>query len=73
MLRPDEQATVSRVLNREQNKYFPLTCEVVKELWEDFGDMGEYESNKLDTTSQTADETAAIIQKMLADGAFKII
>jgi chloramphenicol 3-O-phosphotransferase len=72
ILRPDEQATVSRVIDREKNQFFPLTDEVVKNLWNSFADMGIYESHKIDTTGLTADESAALIQKMLAEGAFRI-
>ena len=72
MLRPDEQATISRVINREQNANFPLTIQVIKDLWEDFSNLGEYESHKIDTTDLTADETAEMIEKMLAEGEFII-
>jgi cytidylate kinase len=73
VLRPSEQTTVLRVNNREQNEYFPLSDEVVKNLWRSFTDLGKYESHVLDTTAQTVDESAAHIQKMLLEENFRLV
>jgi len=70
MLRPDEQTVVSRVMNREKNKFFPLTAEVVKNIWENFGNLDIYESHVIDNGAQTVDESVAVIQKMLAERKF---
>ena len=72
MLRPDKETIVSRVINREQNKFFPLTAEVAKNLWEDFGVLDIYESHVINNSSQTIDETAAYIQGMLDEGKFAL-
>jgi cytidylate kinase len=73
VLRPSEQTTVLRVNNREQNEYFPLSDEVVKNLWRSFTDLGKYESHVLDTTAQTVVESAAHIQKMLLEENFRLV
>jgi hypothetical protein len=73
VLRPSEQTTVLRVNNREQNEYFPLSDEVVKNLWRSFTDLGKYESHVLDTTAQTVNESAAHIQKMLLEENFRLV
>lgn len=73
ILRPDEQTTVSRVTNRQQNDYFPLNNDVVKNLWRSLSDLGIYESHVVDTTAKTVDESVTIIQRMLLDDNFRII
>lgn len=72
VLRPDEQTTILRATNREQRDYFPLNCEAVKAVWRSFCDLGSYESNIIDTTGQTVDESVTLIQKMLLEGACPI-
>lgn len=72
VLRPDEQTTVSHVKNRHQNEFFTFTCEVIKDLWHSFSDLGIYKPHVIDTTALTIDESVALIQKMLAENAFKI-
>ena len=86
VLRPDEETTVARVIKRQwqnvnyenaedfrqESDYFPLTYEVVKDLWTSFTGLGIYESHVVDTTGQTVEESAAVIQKTLAENAFRI-
>jgi len=72
VLRPDEETTVLRAAERRQREFFPLNTDIVKDLWHSFTDLGVYESNVIDTTGQTAEESAAVIQKMLAENAFRI-
>ena len=72
ILRPDEETTVSRATERQQREYFPLNAEIIKDLWASFSDLGIYESHAIDTTAQTAEESVAVIQQMLADNAFRI-
>lgn len=73
ILRPSEEATVFRVLNREQNEYFPLNPEVVKALRQSLTGLGKYEPHVVDTTDQTVEESAALIQKMLLEDHFRIV
>ena len=72
VLRPNEQTTVSRVLSRKQQAVFPLSHETVKAMWRSFSALGEYETHAIDTTTQTTDESAAAIKKMLSEGAFRL-
>lgn len=71
-LRPSEAETVSRATTREQREYFPLNAEVVQELWQSIADLGAYESYAVDTTGQSVEESAALLQKMLRDGKFRL-
>ena len=72
VLRPDEQTTILRATDREQRDYFPLNYEVIKDIWRSLSDLGIYESNVIDTTDQTVDESVTLIQKMLLEGAYRI-
>ena len=85
-LRPGQQMTIERIINRkwqnanyenaedfrQDSDYFPLTYEVVKDLWDSLADLGEYEPHVVDTTNQTVEESVAVIRKMLAEDAFRI-
>lgn len=72
VLRPDEETTISRALERTQRDYFPLNREDIKNVWRSLSDLGKYESNVVDTTAQTIDESTVHIQKMLRTNAFRI-
>lgn len=72
VLRPDEETTISRALERTQRDYFPLKCDDIKNVWNSLSDLGEYESNIVDTTMQTVEESTLHIQKMLQSNAFRI-
>ncbi|MCL1857622.1 MAG: zeta toxin family protein [Oscillospiraceae bacterium] len=86
VLRPDKKTAVERVIKRQwqdaaydsiedfrqESDYFPLTYEVIKDLWDSFNDFGIYEPHVVDTTGQTVGESVAILQKMLAEDAFRI-
>lgn len=71
-LRPDERTTVSRVMNRKQNETIPLEENVVTGMWRSMGELGAYEAHALDTSAQTADETAACIQSILLGGGHRL-
>jgi len=73
VLRPTEEMTVLRAINREQRECFPLNEKVVKTLWLSLTNLGKYESNVVDTTAQTVEESVALIQKMLFEENFHII
>ena len=73
LLRPNEDTTVIRATIRQQNEYFPLNVKIIKDLWDSFNNLGKYESHVVDTTGQTLEESAAIIQKMLFENNFRII
>ena len=73
LLRPDEETTVLRAAARRQREFFPLDTENIRDLWNSFSNLGKYESHVVDTTGQTVEESAAIIQKMLDEGNFCIV
>jgi len=73
LLRPDKDTAVFRATTRQQRESFPLSVEVIKDLWDSFNNLGKYESHAVDTTGQTIEESAAIIQKMLSENNFRII
>lgn len=72
VLRPDEESTVLRASEREPRDCFPLSDETVKKMWHCFADLGEYEPHAIDTTGQTASQSAALIREHLRNGAFRI-
>ena len=47
--------------NRETN------IELVKTMWEQFADLGEYERNAIDTTHLTIRDTVSAIRKQVAE------
>lgn len=73
VLRPDEQTTVLRATERKQREFFPLNSEVLRDLWKSFMHLGKYEKHVLDTTGQTVDESAEVIQKMLFESKFRLV
>ncbi len=73
VLRPDEQTTVSRAMTRPQRECFPLEIDTIKHMWHFFDGLGVYESNTVDTTGQTPAESAALIRRLLDEGAFRLL
>ena len=41
VLRPDEQTTISRALEREQRDYFPLNRESIINVWRSLSELGK--------------------------------
>lgn len=72
ILRPDEETTVMRATERQQREFFPLNAEIIKDLWDSFTNLGKYEPYTVNTTGQTVEESAMIIQKMLFESNFRI-
>ncbi len=73
VLRPDEQTTIVRASERTQRDEFPLSRDVIANIWRSLSNLGDYESNVVDTTAQTVDESVAYIQKMLREKAFRLV
>lgn len=72
VLRPEEQTTISRALKRPQKDGFPLNRDAIISVWHSLSDLGKYESNVVNTTEQTIDESVVHIQRMLTGNAFRI-
>ena len=73
VLRPNEATAILRATERTQRDSFPLTVEAVKNLWYSFADLGVYKSNTVDTTGQTVEESARLIEKMINEDCFRIL
>ena len=73
VLRPNEQTTVTRAAEREQNILYPLETEFVLKIWSFFSDLGQYESHVIDTSAHILDESVALIQKKLVENTFLIV
>ena len=73
VLRPNEEITVSRVTARTPKDCFPLTAEVVRDLWHSFTNLGIYESHTVDTTGQTIEESAELIKNMISENYFRLL
>ena len=72
ILRPAEDSTVLRAAKRQQREQFPLDTEIIRNVWNSFNNLGEYESHVLDTTGQTIVESTAIIQNKLLGDEYRI-
>ena len=66
VLRPDEQTIVSRATGRNDEIALRDT-DVVKEMWQAFSDLGEYEAHAVDSSKQNINETALCIRQLLND------
>jgi len=72
VLRPSKEITVTRATRRAQRDFFPLSVENVEDVWDSFADVGIYEPHVVDTTGQTAVESAEAIKSMIKDGYFRV-
>jgi cytidylate kinase len=70
ILRPCEETTVSRFAERRDK--FSLNAEIVSDLWHNFANLSIYESNVIDTTGQTIEESVSLIKNMINEGCFRI-
>ena len=72
ILQPDREETVRRGLEREARAEFPLTRAVFEQMWDSFADLGAFAAHAVDTTGQSAAESAEMIREMLEQGAFRL-
>ncbi len=72
VLRPDVKTTVYRVAKRSENVGVPLEEAGVRQMWCEFSTLGAYESNAVDTTALTVEETVRCLQALLENGAFRL-
>jgi predicted kinase len=66
VLRPDETTTIDRAVAREGDAL--VDPEVVAAMWREFGDLGEYEANAIDTTGMSVDDTVGTVRSAIAAG-----
>ena len=55
-------------MGRDQQEESPLKEENVRQMWEMFSSLGGYEAFALDTTEQTAAESARLIRERIRAG-----
>lgn len=72
VLRPDEQTTVRRAAERAKQEECPLDETVVRSMWQMMASLGAYEDHAVNTSGQSLKESAALIQKRLAAGDFRL-
>ena len=70
ILRPDEQTTVARAVQRQAGAL--VNPEIVSHMWKYFADMGPYESHVLETTNHSIDESVATLRASLTTGAWRL-
>ena len=70
ILKPNLQETIRRADARESAPR--LSRETVEHMWNDFDRLGEYETHTVDTTCQSASESAEVIRRMLDAGDFRL-
>lgn len=57
-----KRATERAKLDRETN------IELVETMWEQFSNLGIYESNVIDTTTHSISDTVSTVREMIASG-----
>lgn len=65
ILRADKEETVQRAVRRSKLDR-ETNMELVEVMWQQFQDLGAYESNVIDTTECSLQETVSIIKKKIA-------
>ena len=71
VLRADKDVTLQRALGRAKLGRKANT-EIVEIMWKQFCELGRYESNVIDTTALSIEDTVAAIQRMVANGSARI-
>lgn len=78
VLRPDLATCLARATDRIAEEprvagHPPLTdTGPIRHMWEQFADLGRYESHVLDTTSLAATQTADRVSKAVAEGRLRV-
>jgi len=71
ILRPSKQVTIARATARKEANAL-TDVNAVTDMWQLFSDLGLYESHVIDTSNQSAEETVALILRLLNDNAMRI-
>ncbi len=67
VLRASKEETLKRVVEREKLDR-KTNIELVETMWEQFSNLGVYESNVIDTTTYTIKDVASAIKEKVASG-----
>jgi predicted kinase len=71
VLRPDSQTTLARAVGRTEPGAL-IDADPIRKMWQDFADLGQWESHVLDTTGMTLEESVAAVQERLAGGLLRL-
>lgn len=69
ILRATKEETIKRAINRtklDEN----ANIELVEKMWEQFNDLGTYESNIIDTTNQSIEKSVSAIKTIIEKKSF---
>jgi hypothetical protein len=70
VLRPSRDTAIGRGVSRDGH---PMRdAEVIGRMWDEFSDLGEFETHVLDTSSLSSDQTAAVIREALLAGRYQL-
>jgi len=67
VLRASKEKTMKRAIERSKLDR-ETNIELVETMWEQFSNLGNYESNAIDTTMQTIQDTVSAIKEKVASG-----
>ena len=67
ILRASKEETLKRVVERSKLDR-KTNIELVETMWEQFCDLGKYESNVVDTTAHSIQETVCAVRERIASG-----
>jgi chloramphenicol 3-O-phosphotransferase len=70
ILRPDDQTTLRRAGGREADAL--TEPGPVRDMYQQFQDLGEYDVHAIDSASRDADDTARLVRAGLAAGRFRL-
>ena len=68
VLRADKEETMKRAIERSKLDR-ETNIELVETMWEQFGNLGAYEKNTLDTTQLSVEDTVSAIKGRVANKA----
>ncbi|MEN6327717.1 MAG: AAA family ATPase [Syntrophomonas sp.] len=71
VLRPNKETTIARALERQRAGVL-VTPDVVGNMWHYFSGLEHYEEYVIDTSTQTIDESAIAIRKLLTGGEMRL-
>lgn len=72
ILRPDEETTLSRAMEREKRTGVRLGAQTVAAMWRMFDGLGEYEAHVLNPGGLTPEECAQALESRLAAGEYRL-
>ncbi len=71
VLRPDEHTTLLRGVSRRSSGAL-IDPQVIRSMWQRFAALGAYERHVLDTSGQTAIETATLLRREVGAGRYRL-